>query len=145
MKQSHLPRIVLIEDNPADVFMMRHALDAQGEQYQLDVLEDGEQALDFVREYCGAAYEATPCVLVLDLHLPKYDGLAILRAIRDEPALSQLQVVVVTGAISPADEAEIRSLVVQLYRTKPTDLDELRTLAEEIFAICKDHFLTAAR
>jgi CheY-like chemotaxis protein len=144
MKAEQIFRIILVEDNPADVFVLRHALDAQGEPYQLEVLKDGEEALCFVREYCGQDSEPIPCVLVLDLHLPKYDGLAVLKAIGQEPALSHMRVVALTGVTSPAEEAEIQSLGVRLYRTKPTDLNELNRLAEEIFAICKEQTLKAA-
>src|SRR5438270_5967132 len=94
VQQSEPARIVLIEDNAADVTLVRYALDSQQEPYRLDVLTDGEQALQFVREYASNGGEPEPCVLLLDLHLPKNDGFEVLRAIRDAPALSNLRVVV---------------------------------------------------
>ena len=74
MKEGSPARIVLIEDNPGDVLLIRLVLDEQSFKYQLEVLGDGEQALRFVREYCGSVCGHSPCVLVLDLHLPKYNG-----------------------------------------------------------------------
>jgi len=75
-------RIVVIEDNPADVDLLRYALDRQGEAYELEVLGDGEQALQFVHEHRTGKRDPEPCVIILDLHLPKYDGLEVLRAIK---------------------------------------------------------------
>lgn len=143
MSDNH-SRIVLVEDNPADVFFLRRALDTYGDQYRAEVLEDGERALDFVRENCTHAGERAPCVLVLDLHLPKYDGAQVLRAIRQEPKLDNLRVVAITGFASPQEETTIKSLGVRLYRQKPADLEGYRRLAEEIIAICKEHALKAA-
>jgi CheY-like chemotaxis protein len=143
MKTDQPARIVLMEDNPADVQVMRYALDAQDFQYQLEVLEDGEHALRFVREMGGQA-EPSPCVLVLDLHLPKYDGFAILRAMRQEPAWSDVRVVAVTGVVFPAEEAKVLSFGVRLYREKPTDLAGVLKLGEEIIAVCKEQVLVAA-
>jgi CheY-like chemotaxis protein len=70
LKKAEPARIVVIEDNPADVTLLRLALDAQGDPYQLEVLSDGEQALRFVREYASMPGTPEPCVLILDLHLP---------------------------------------------------------------------------
>jgi CheY-like chemotaxis protein len=132
-------RIVLIEDNPADVWLLRKALDAQDFNYQLDVLEDGEQALRFVREYCHNSGEPLPCVVVLDLHLPRYDGLDVLKRLRYEPSLSDVQVVALTGSTSPGEEAEIMAFGVRLYRQKPDDFDGVLKLGEEIIAVCKEY------
>lgn len=144
MKTHQPARIVVIEDNPGDVLLLRHALDAQPTEYQLEVLEDGEQALSFIREFRSQNHEPTPCVLVLDLYLPKYDGFAVLKTIRREPALAGLNVVALTGATSAEEEAEIRNLGVRLYRKKPTDIDELWKLGEEIMAVCNESAFRAA-
>ncbi len=145
MKADQPARIILIEDNPGDVGLLRRALeDAEGGAYQIEVLTDGEKALRFVREYHDEAGRPHPCVLVLDLHLPKYDGFEVLRAIRRESALSRVKVVVVTGILSGADEAAIQVLGVRLYRKKPTDLESLLKLGEEIIAICREHMLEVA-
>jgi len=82
-------RILVIEDNAYDIVLLRHALDQQGEDYELEILSDGEQALQFVREHRTRAREPEPCVILLDLYLPAYDGMAVLRAIRQAPALEQ--------------------------------------------------------
>jgi chemotaxis family two-component system response regulator Rcp1 len=144
VKHDSPARIVLIEDNPGDVLLLRFVLDEQRFEYQLEVLDDGEQALHFVRDYCGAACGPSPCVLVLDLHLPKYDGFEVLKALRQEPALSGLRVVALTGSTSPEEETRLHSFGVQLYRRKPTDLEGMLKLGKEIIEVCKEHVLKAA-
>lgn len=127
-----------MEDNQADVFLLRHAFDEHGEKYQLEVLRDGAEAIQFVKKQRELGHEPNPCAIVLDLHLPKHDGAAVLKAIRDEPSLAHIQVVALTSLASPTEENEVRNLGIRLYRAKPTDLDEWIKLAGEILAICRD-------
>jgi len=131
-------KIVMIEDNSADVFLLRHALDQHAELYLLDVLRDGEEAIEFVTRQRAAGSAAEPCVIVLDLHLPKHDGTTVLKAIRQEPALAFVHVVALTTLASPRDEQEVRDLGVRLYRAKPTLVEEWIKLAGEILEICKE-------
>src|SRR6266404_1552719 len=93
-------RILIIEDNPGDVFLLRHALETIDENFELKVLADGEQALQFVREHRLGLHPPDPCVIVVDLHLPKHDGMAVLRALKCAPALEHIGVVVLSGLAS---------------------------------------------
>ena len=70
-------RILVIDDNALDIVLLRHALDQQGEDYELEILSDGEQALQFVHEHRTRVREPEPCVILLDLYLPVYDGMAV--------------------------------------------------------------------
>lgn len=136
-------KIVMVEDNSADVFLLRHALDQHQDKYMLEVLRDGEEAIDFVNRQRMAGPHAEPCVIVLDLHLPKHDGAVVLKVIKEEPALSLVNVVALTTLASPKDEQEVRDLGVRLYRAKPTLVDEWIKLAGEILAICREHMRVA--
>jgi two-component system response regulator len=127
-----------VEDNQADVFLLRHALDEHAQDYELEVLRDGGEALRFVEHQRILDRDPTPCAIVLDLHLPKHDGAAVLKAIRDEPKLAHIHVVALTSFASPTEEKEVRELGIRLYRSKPTDLDEWINLAGDILAICND-------
>jgi len=131
-------RILIVEDNQADVFLLKHALDEHGEEYQLEVLRDGAEAILFVQQQRTLASDAAPCAIVLDLHLPKHDGAAVLRAIRGEPRLAHIHVVALTSIASPAEETEVRKMGLRLYRAKPTELDGWIQLAGEILEICQD-------
>ena len=130
---------MMIEDSEADIQMLRLALDEQGEDYELEILKDGEEALRFVHENRTGVREPEPCLILLDLHLPRYDGMAILHAIREAPPLEHIQIVVLSGQADPIQEAEMASLGA-FYRRKPSTLTELSELAAEIFVICKKAF-----
>jgi len=113
-----------MEDNPADVHLLRLALDHHGEEYKLNLLSDGEEAIRFVREQRTSPADPEPCVIILDLHLPRHDGKTVLRAIKHEPVLAHVHVVALSSLPSPSDEAEVLRLGARLCRAKPMDLDE---------------------
>ena len=136
-------KIVVVEDNSADVFLLRHALDQHEEEYILEVLRDGEEAIEFVNRHRSAGPNGEPCVIVLDLHLPKHDGTAVLKVIKQEPVLSLVHVVALTTLASPKDEREVRQLGVRLYRAKPTLVEEWIKLAGEILEICREQIRAA--
>jgi CheY-like chemotaxis protein len=137
-------KILVIEDSSADVFLLRHALNQHGEEYVLHVLRDGGEAIEYVDLQRTAGDREEPCVIVLDLHLPKHDGPAVLRAIRQEPELAHVQVIALTNLASPRDEQAIRELGVRLYKAKPMQLEEWIELAGEILEICREHSRVAA-
>jgi two-component system, chemotaxis family, response regulator Rcp1 len=136
-------RIVVVEDNPADVTLLRYALDHHQEPYELEVLRDGEEALHFVHQFRTGARQPHPCVFVLDLYLPRYDGLAVLRAIREEPVLAHIHVIVLTTQPTPAEEQELLELGTRLCRSKPMNLEDLKVLGGEILEICKEYSASA--
>lgn len=129
----------MIEDNPAEVRLLRYGLDQHGEAYELEVLCDGAQALQFVQEHRTGKRHPEPCVIVLDLHLPKYDGLQVLRAIKEDPAIAHIEVVVLTSPINSREEQEMLALGVRLYQSKPSDLEEVIAVAGRILQVCKEH------
>lgn len=137
-------KILIIEDDPGDVRLLRYALDQHGEPYTLQVLRDGEEALHFIQEQRAIPAHEEPCVIVLDLHLPRHNGVAVLQAIRQEPALAHVKVAVMTTLASPDEELLVRNLDVQLYRKKPFALDGFISLAGEILALCRQHSIKTA-
>ena len=139
----HPPRIVLIDDSEVDVTLLRYALDQQNEPYELEILSDGAAALKFVSEHRTGTRAPNPCVILLDLYLPLFDGMAVLRAIREAPALEHIRVVVLTGMASPKQQLEIAGMG-GLYRRKTSSLDEIVKLAKEVLLLCKSSSQTAA-
>lgn len=137
-------RLVLIEDNLGDVMLFRYALDAIGEPYDLQVLQDGEEALAYVHKHWTRPPREEPCLIILDLRLPKIDGTAILEKLRQSPGLAHVKIAVVTTGASPAEEAKLALLKVDLYRNKPTSIDEFMQMAREIFEICQEEPTNAA-
>jgi chemotaxis family two-component system response regulator Rcp1 len=129
-------RIVIVEDNPSDIFILRRALLAEDENCEVEVLADGEIALEFVHGQRHDRNEVKPCVILLDLHLPKHNGIEVLRAIREEPLLSHIHVVVLSSLASPRDEEELRGMGADV-RLKPNSLAQFAELACDVIAICK--------
>ncbi len=112
-------RVLVIEDNPGDTFLVEKALSEQGLNCQVESLVDGEQALDYI-----AALPASLDLILLDLNLPKVDGYAILAAIREQPRLDNVPVIVWSTSRSPESEARLESFKVARYINKPADLDD---------------------
>jgi len=131
-----IPTILVIEDNVADQVLIRIALDELGEPYEFQVLPDGEAALAFVADHRSGRRKHDPCVILLDLHLPKYNGIEVLAAIRAEPILDPIHVIVMTTDISPAERARIAELGA-FCCLKPSDVEGIKALARDILAACK--------
>jgi CheY-like chemotaxis protein len=135
-------KILIIEDNSSDVFLLRRALMATGGGgFNLEVAGDGERALQMIDGRDGHQ-EGPPCVILLDLHLPKHDGLEVLRAIRRNPVMSESRVVVTTNGASPQEVDELRGMGVEC-RLKPANLREFEELATDLIAICNGSEVTA--
>ena len=130
-----VPTILIIEDHVPDVVTLRHALDRQGVAYLLEMLPDGEAALAFVHQHRTGQRDHVPCVILLDLYLPKFDGIAILEAIRQAPVLHHIHVVVLTSIATPVQHAQIHAHGA-LCRIKPTGMEGYYMLAAEIIELC---------
>jgi CheY-like chemotaxis protein len=124
--------ILLGEDNPADVYLIRQALDEHGVKYELEVASHGGEMIDAIGR--GAA----PDLIVLDLNLPRHDGLEILRLIRDEPSLDGVPVVILTSSDSPKDRAAASVLSADRYIRKPSNLDEFMAIGQTLRSILCD-------
>lgn len=116
-------RILLVEDNEADVYLFGKALADAGLKYELMVIEDGARAMAFIRgegEYSG---RAVPDLAVLDLSLPKNDGIQVLEAIRSDERLANLPVVVTSSSANPPGALKEEHLRIARYITKPLELE----------------------
>ena len=130
-------KIMVIEDNASDVFLLRRALIAMPDaDFDLEVAADGERALQLIHGK-ESHREVYPGVILLDLHLPRHDGLEILGAIRRNPRFANTPVLVTTSAVSPNEVEELRRMGVD-YRLKPRDLAEFGKLAADLVTICNE-------
>jgi DNA-binding response OmpR family regulator len=136
--------IVCIDDSLGDTMLLRLAFDSLAEPYDLKVLPDGEAAILYLQDYCGRQSEK-PCLFIVDLHLPKYDGITVLKSIQAHPTLLSVSVAVLTSQASPRESATVQALGVALYRSKPFQWDETLELARELFKLCKGSPLTAGK
>lgn len=118
--------ILLVEDNPQDVELTTRALKNQNLANRLYVVEDGAEALDFI--FCRGAFEGRdlrnpPKVILLDLKLPKVNGLEVLRAIKQDERTRTIPVVIVTSSREDPDIKAAYSLGANSYVVKPVDFD----------------------
>jgi CheY-like chemotaxis protein len=116
--------ILLIEDNPADVELLRRALRGAQLDCKLTLLEDGAEALAFLQQLETASDGSSPDLTVLDLNLPKNDGVEVLQAMRASPVFGSAPIAVLSSSASPRERARIEQFGVGRYITKPADLDE---------------------
>ncbi|HZQ52927.1 MAG TPA: response regulator [Bryobacteraceae bacterium] len=136
-------QLLLIEDNLGDIMLFRYALDTIGEPYQLHVLQDGEEGLEYINRHWTSP-GSEPCLIIIDLHLPKCGGLTIVKKLRESPALAHVKLAVVTTVASPAEEAQLALLKVDLYRRKPAEIEEFLKLAQEILDVCQNEATSVA-
>jgi len=129
-----LGRILLVEDDPRDVELTLTALEDHKLANEVVVARDGQQALDYLRcqgEYIARARE-NPAVLLLDLKLPKVDGLEVLKAIRSDERLKLMPVVVLTSSQEEKDMVRSYTLGVNAYVVKPVDFHEFINAVKEL-------------
>lgn len=121
----HRPvEILLVEDSPADARLTRTVLLEGSVPKSIHVVSDGAQALDFLRRRGSYQSVPRPDVVLLDLNLPKRDGLEVLRDIKSDPELHSITVIVLTTSQLPDDVRSAYELSANCYVVKPVDLDE---------------------
>lgn len=120
--------ILLIEDAEPDVFLVREALKNAGLDFELDVLDDGEKAVNFIDTLDRNGEKKCPALVLLDLNLPKRTGDQILEHMRHSERCKDVPVVIVTSSDSPRDKAEAARLGATQYFRKPSRLDEFMRL-----------------
>ena len=118
------PVILLVEDNPADVRMIREALEVSRLAHDLHVVGDGEQALEFVARRGEYAEAPRPDLVLLDLNIPKVHGHDVIAALRAQPAVGRLPIVVMTGSRLEKDIDRSFALHADEHIVKPTRLYE---------------------
>jgi CheY-like chemotaxis protein len=128
-------QILVAEDNPADVFLIRQALNEHGLRYELHVVTDGAEALHLL---CRIKNGEAPCpdLILLDLNLPKRNGKEILQYIKALPQYSCTPVVIVTSSDSLVDRYDTARLGARSYFRKPSSLAEFMQLGHVVKTVC---------
>lgn len=112
--------ILVVEDNPADVYLLRQALKQADVNCELKVIDDGAEALEFVRNHTQMKKEEFD-LAILDLNLPTNNGIDVLTGIRQNGALSDMLVVVLTSSAAPLERGRVEQLGVARFITKPPE------------------------
>lgn len=121
--------ILLVEDNPGDVGLIRIALRDSRVPTRLLVARDGEEALQFLHGEGSFAGAPRPDLILLDLNLPKKDGREVLSEIKRDDALASIPVIVLTTSDARQDVCRAYNLHANCYLTKPVDVEDfLRTI-----------------
>ena len=114
-----------MEDSPADVRFFREALHLANIRHHLSTVTNGEEALAFLRRHPPFRGAPRPEVIVLDLKLPRVSGHAVLGALKLDPELRSIPIVVLTSSHAPRDQERSYDLDAEHYVTKPIGLDVL--------------------
>ncbi len=135
MNETNTVEILLVEDNPQDLELTLRALQKAKISNRTQVARDGAEALDFI--FCEGAYvgrriEDVPKVILLDLKLPKFDGLDVLRRVKGDPRTRVIPVVVLTSSKEQRDVIESYHLGVNSYIVKPVNFERFAEAVKEL-------------
>ena len=132
-------RILLIEDNPGDVRLIKEALRVHAVDFQLTQIEKADDAIRTVNGY-QANDPALPDLILLDYNLPRGDAADVLTAVAKNPALQRIPKAVVTSSLAPKDREQAMRLGANCFINKPPDLDGFLTeVGASIAALLREH------
>ena len=133
--------VLLVEDNPGDAELTRIVLEDSKISIHLNVVEDGVEAMAFLRKQRNYAEVPHPDIILLDLNLPRKDGREVLAEIKADTNLRRIPVVVLTTSQAEEDIIKAYNLAANCYITKPVDFDQFVKIVQSIenfwFAIVK--------
>ncbi len=133
--------VLLVEDDPGDVMMTREAFQDYKLHNELHVVSDGAEAMAFLHQEGEYADRPRPDLVLLDLNLPRMDGRQVLEAIKSDPELASIPVVVLTTSENEDDVLRSYSLHANAYVTKPVDFQRFIEVVRQI----DDFFVTVVR
>jgi CheY-like chemotaxis protein len=113
--------LLVVEDNPTDVILLKESLAQNQVDCQITVLEDGEKAIEYLRDLDS---KGLPDLVILDLNLPKYDGMEVLRKYSSDPRMKDIPVAIFTSSKSNAERARAQTFGVREYIHKPMSYDD---------------------
>lgn len=133
--------VLLVEDDPGDIVIAEEALRAGKVASNLHVVNDGVEALEFLRQENGHADAPKPDLILLDLNLPKMGGHEVLELVKHDPDLRRIPIVVLTTSQAGEDIVRSYDLYANAYVSKPVDFDDFADVVKQI----DEFFATVAR
>ena len=124
--------VLLIEDDPGDELITREAFEHNKIANNLHVAHDGQEGLDYLFRRGAFVDAVRPDLILLDLNLPKYNGVQVLEAIKSDPELCHIPVVVLTTSSAEEDILRSYKLHANAFVTKPVDLDQFMSAVRQI-------------
>jgi CheY-like chemotaxis protein len=131
---SELRTILLAEDNPKDVELTLEALSEHNFANQVTVVKDGVEAMEYLR--CEGKYklrtQGNPAVVLLDIKMPRMDGIEVLKAVRSDPTLKMLPIVMLTSSREEPDLKKCYELGANAYVVKPVDFQDFIEAVKQV-------------
>ena len=124
--------VLLVEDNPTDIFVIKEAIERSGLSVNLHLARDGQEALLYLNDLARNEKPSCPELVLLDLNLPKVGGIEVLRHLRNSSPCSRTPVIVVTSSTAEVDRAAVRNLGAEAYFLKPTTLSAYMELGQVV-------------
>jgi CheY-like chemotaxis protein len=124
--------IMMVEDNPMDVDLTLQAFQEQGLSNPFIVCRDGEEALNFINAHNSAGNPQIPLIMLLDLRLPKVDGIEVLRQARQDPVWKQVPVIILTTSQQDTDIESAYQMGANSYIVKPVDFVKFADVVKRI-------------
>ena len=124
--------ILMVEDDPGDVFLIREALKSSALSFNLHHADNGEKALDFLHRRAPFESVERPDLILLDLNLPRVNGIEVLRDVKSVPELSAIPVIVLTTSKSEADASLCRQLGASDFISKAPSFEEFLAVGKVI-------------
>jgi CheY-like chemotaxis protein len=124
--------VLMVEDDPDDVFLTEEALRTSQLRMNLHVVNDGVQAMQYLRREDQYAQSPRPNLVLLDLNLPRMDGREVLAEIKEDPAFTEIPVVVLTTSKAEQDISASYRQHANCYISKPVDMEQFRSVVASI-------------
>jgi CheY-like chemotaxis protein len=132
-------RLLLVEDSPADVYLVREAMKREGLNFCLDVAGNGETAIQILNRVDADAKEPAPGLLLVDLNVPRKDGAEVLDRLRHSPRCGGIPVIMISSSDSPKDRRRALDLGATEYFLKPSSLAEMMSLGKMVRRLIESH------
>lgn len=122
--------LLLVEDSPADVFLVKEAMREEGLSFNLNVANDGESAMRILDLVDAGPENAAPNLLLLDVNVPRRTGIEVLERLRRSPRCGKIPVVIISSSDSPADRRLAHDMGATAYFRKPSNLEDFMKLGQ---------------
>lgn len=121
-------KILLIEDNPGDIKLFEEAISIEELSIDLDIVEDGEQALEYIAKLQSNDFSDAPSIIISDLNIPKVSGLEVIKVFKSDEVLKNIPLIVLSTSNLDSDIKECYSNHVNAFLVKPIGIDDFFTL-----------------